>query len=69
MRIRLTKKFNIIYYDEPLSEYRLYKNFSGLSGANIVHHLNALEYILLKNRPLLNDLSFEEYKYVLNQVL
>lgn len=62
MRIRLTNRLRVAYRDEPLSEYRLHG--SGLSRVSFIHHFEALNYIYHKNRPLFNDLSERERKYV-----
>ncbi len=66
MRIRLTKSLRVVYYDEPLSEYR--RHHVGLSRLKLAQHFEALDYIYQKNKPLLNDLSKAERDYV-NQKL
>jgi glycosyltransferase involved in cell wall biosynthesis len=66
MRIRLTKSLRVVYYDEPLSEYR--RHHVGLSRLKLARHFEALDYIYQKNKPLLNDLSKAEKDYV-NQKL
>lgn len=55
MRIRLTRKLKTVYYDEPLSEIRVHNK--GLSKSDFSMHLEAIQYIFEKNRPLLDDLS------------
>jgi glycosyltransferase involved in cell wall biosynthesis len=62
MRIRLTKHLQVVYYDEPLTEIRLH--YTGLASSKRVRHLEALDYIYRKNKPLLNDLSKAERDYV-----
>jgi glycosyltransferase involved in cell wall biosynthesis len=62
MRIRLTKKLQTIYCDEPLSEIRLHN--AGLSSSPASEHLYALEYIYKKNCPLLDDLDTVKRKNV-----
>jgi glycosyltransferase involved in cell wall biosynthesis len=62
MRIRLAKHLKTVYYDEPLSEIRLHSH--GLSRSKFFQHFEALNYIFLKNRPLLSDLSNTEKNYV-----
>ena len=62
MRIRLTKHLQVVYYDEPLTEIRLH--YKGLASSKRVRHLEALDYIYRKNKPLLNDLSKAERDYV-----
>jgi len=55
MRIRLTKRLRTAYIDEPLSEIRLHAD--GLSSLPATVHLEALDYILSKNEPLLANLG------------
>ncbi len=62
MRIRLTKHYRTVYYDEPLSEIRIHN--TGLSKAIAVQHLAALEYIYQKNIPFLDHLGAAERKDV-----
>lgn len=62
MRVRLTKKLKVVYHDEPLSEYR--RHGQGLSKAEIKKHLDAFEYIFNKNKPLLDDLSAGDRRFV-----
>lgn len=62
MKIRLTKKLKVAYYDEPLSEYRLHGQ--GLSRAGMARHLDAFEYIFEKNKPLLDDLIAGDRRFV-----
>jgi len=58
MRIRLTKQLQIVYYDEPLAEYRRCQ--SGVSSAKLIQHLAELEYAYKKNILLLKQLSLKE---------
>lgn len=60
MRIRLSKYYQAVYYDEPLTEYRIHK--TGLSSTKAARHLTVLEYIYQKNMPLLDELSVAERK-------
>lgn len=62
MRIRLTKKYKVVYYDEPLSEIRLHDR--GLSKAETPKHIESVEYIYKKNSNLLEDLSTDKKRYV-----
>jgi len=62
MRIRLTRKLRVAYYDEPLSEIRFHGN--GLSNSKLIEHFRSLDYIYKKNRRLLRDLSRNEKRYV-----
>ena len=62
MRIRLTKRYLAVYYDEPLSEIRIHN--AGLSNSMASQHLAASEYIYRKNRYLLDDLSIAERRDV-----
>lgn len=55
MLIRLTRHLRVVYYDEPLSEYRLHE--VGLSRAGATEHLAALNYIHEKNKPLLDHVD------------
>ncbi len=62
MRIRLSKKFRIAYYPEPLSEIRTHDK--GLSNMPMSIHLEALEYIYKKNKILLADLDVSNREYI-----
>jgi len=62
MRIRLTKYCQVVYCDEPLTEYRIHD--AGLSKAEATKHLAAVEYIHRKNLHLLNDLSVPDRRNV-----
>lgn len=62
MRIRLTKRYPVIYCNEPLSEIRVHK--TGLSSAAATEHLEAIRSIYCKNRPLLDDLSLAERREI-----
>ena len=62
MRVRLTKRYRAIYYDEPLTEIRIHE--TGLSSSPVAQHLAALEYIYRKNISLLDDVSVAERKDV-----
>jgi glycosyltransferase involved in cell wall biosynthesis len=62
MRIRLTKRYSVVYCDEPLSEIRLHK--TGLSRAPAVNHLEAVKYIYCKNKHLLADLDSSQRRAV-----
>ncbi|MDY6987433.1 MAG: glycosyltransferase [Thermodesulfobacteriota bacterium] len=67
MRIRLTKHYSAVYWDEPLSEIRFH--YTGLSGSDLLQQLDALEYVYTKNRPLLSDLSAPARKNVEQRLL
>ena len=60
LKIRLTKKFKVLYTFSPLSEYR--QNPDGLSQSDSSLHLSSIEAILRKNGCLLNDLDVRERK-------
>lgn len=62
MRIRLSKKFRMAYYNEPLSEIRTHDY--GLSKMPMCVHLKALEYIYKKNKILLADLDVSNRVYI-----
>lgn len=62
MRIRLTKKIRVAYYDEPLSEIRFHGN--GLSNSRLIRHFRSLDYIYKKHRHLLNDVNRHERRYI-----
>ncbi len=62
MRMRLTKHLKVVYFDEPLSEYRHVKD--GLSRVSAAKYLAALEYIYKKNLSLLDDLDLQERNYL-----
>ena len=55
MRIRLTKKLKVKYYNEPLSKIRIHGK--GLSRSETARHLEAFKYIYKKNCHLLENLS------------
>lgn len=55
MRIRLTKKLKVKYYNEPLSKIRIHGK--GISRSEIARHLEAFKYIYKKNSHLLGNLS------------
>jgi glycosyltransferase involved in cell wall biosynthesis len=62
MRIRLTKHYRVAYCKELLSEIRVHSK--GLSSAGAAEHLAALEQIVLKNEPLLDDIESEKRDHV-----
>lgn len=66
MRIRLSKRFRVVYVDEPLSEIRCHSK--GLSHSKAVRHFEALDYIYRKNLCLLNDLSKSDKDYVKKRI-
>ena len=65
MRIRLAKRFKVVYVDEPLSEIRCHSK--GLSHSKAVRHFEALDYIYRKNMCLLNDVSKSDKEYVMQR--
>ncbi|MDH5681419.1 MAG: glycosyltransferase family 2 protein [Spirochaetota bacterium] len=65
MRIRLTKHLNTAYYDEPLTEIRSHDH--GLSKSRRETMLFALDTILERNRPLLDDLNPKERRKLIRQ--
>lgn len=58
IRIRMTKHYKAVYYNEPLSEIRLHQH--GLSKLPKSQHLTSLKYIFKKNKSLLNDLNLSD---------
>ena len=62
MRIRLTRHYRGVYCPKILSEYRFHDG--GLSRAEPIRHVRALQYIWQKNRSLLRDLPESEQEYV-----
>ncbi|MEW5857923.1 MAG: glycosyltransferase [Cyanobacteriota bacterium] len=62
IRIRLSKQYRTIYYNEPLSESRIHNK--GLSSSDAAQHLAALQYIYRKNKPLLKDINVKKRKEV-----
>jgi glycosyltransferase involved in cell wall biosynthesis len=62
MRIRLTKTLRVAYTDEPLIEYR--RHSSGLSRVKTNRYLIAFDYLCEKNLHLLEDLNYQDQKFV-----
>lgn len=62
MRLRLTKHLRVVYYNEPLAEYRRVKG--GLSSTQAAKYFSTSEYIYNSNIYLLNDLKPEERKKI-----
>ena len=62
MRVRLTKYLYTKYVDKPLSEYRVH--YRGLSNAKFQDHVNAQEYVYLKNQILLQGMNKQVIQYV-----
>lgn len=55
MRIRLTRKYRLAYWDEPLSEIRMHS--SGLSSLAAAEKLKAFDYIWRKHEPALDSMN------------
>ena len=62
LRIRLTKRLRVAYHDEPLAVVRLHGR--GLASSPPAEHLAAIERVLGKNLPLLDDLPAAEQQMV-----
>lgn len=54
LRIRLTKRFKVVYCPMPLAEYRFHPG--GISRSNASRHLDEMRRVYVKNQPLLEDL-------------
>lgn len=61
--IRLTRQFDVTYTSRPLQEYRKHDE-SVTSSLDRERSLQYIEEVYEKNRPLLNDLSSEDRKYI-----
>jgi glycosyltransferase involved in cell wall biosynthesis len=66
MRVRLTKKLQVVYTGKPLVEYR--RHGFGLSRLPTKHYIQAFEYLSNKNISLIEDLDSEERAYVLRKL-
>lgn len=66
MRIRLSKHCRTVYCDEPLTEYRIHS--MGLSSRRSSVHLTALDRILQKAKPSIDELSPEQRRHVERQL-
>ncbi len=62
LRIRLTRRLQAVYVDEPLSEYRRHEG--SLRSAHPRQYLEAFEYICAKNAPLLEGLDARRRAWV-----
>ena len=58
MRIRLSRKYQVAYWDEPLAEVRVHK--AGLSNMAVEKKLRAFDYIWNKHEALLSGFSPQE---------
>jgi glycosyltransferase involved in cell wall biosynthesis len=62
MRIRLSKRFQVAYWDEPLTEIRVHRE--GLSNVPNEKKLAAFEYIWQKHKSMLADLPVVEQQEI-----
>jgi hypothetical protein len=65
-RIRLTRHYQTVYVDQPLSEIR--HHTTGLSKLGAAEKLEALEYIWEKHQPLLADIPVKSRMYIANNI-
>jgi hypothetical protein len=66
LRIRLTRTVQVACCKEVLSEYR--QHGKSLSQAHIEDHISALDSIVAKNLPLLDDSARSDQRYVVRSI-